>query len=63
VHEARAGDGRGVIQLGFPLLVATPVAEVLMSLVGSALQRDRVYIAITLMVPAVLLQSLAGWLP
>lgn len=62
-REARAGHGRGVIQLGLLLLVATPVTRVLLSLVGFALQGDRTYVAVTLLVLAVLLASLGGWLP
>lgn len=48
-----------VIQLGLLLLIATPVARVILALVGFALERDRTYVAITLIVLAVLLYSLA----
>lgn len=48
-----------VIQFGLLLLVATPVARVIFSLVAFAIERDRTYVAITLIVLAVLLYSLA----
>jgi uncharacterized membrane protein len=49
-----------VIQLGLLLLIATPVARVAMSLVAFILQRDRVYVVVTLIVLAVLIFSLTG---
>jgi uncharacterized membrane protein len=51
------------IQLGLLILIATPVARVIFSLVGFALERDRVYMAITLAVLAVLVYSIgSAWL-
>jgi uncharacterized membrane protein len=47
-----------MIQLGIILLIATPVLRVAVSLVGFALERDRVYVAITGLVLAILLYSL-----
>ena len=47
-----------VIQFGLLLLVATPVARVIFSLVAFAIGRDRLYVAITLAVLAVLVYSL-----
>jgi uncharacterized membrane protein len=60
VSDALALQGRGLIQFGLLLLVATPVARVLFSLVGFAIQRDRTYVAVTLIVLAVLIYGLAG---
>jgi uncharacterized membrane protein len=60
VTSAFAGRGRGLIQLGLLLLVATPVARVVLSIAGFALEGDRTYVVITLIVLAVLLFSLAG---
>jgi uncharacterized membrane protein len=51
---------RRVMQLGLVLLIATPVARVAFSVVAFALQRDRAYVVITLIVLAVLLFSLSG---
>jgi len=52
--------GRNIIQLGLLLLIATPVARVAFSVIAFALERDRLYVVITLIVLAVLLFSLAG---
>jgi len=52
--------GRGIIQLGLLLLIATPVARVAVSLVGFARERDRTYVLITTAVLAILLYSLVG---
>jgi len=49
---------RSVIQLGMLLLIATPVARVAFSLYGFALERDRVFVAVTALVLAILLYSL-----
>ena len=51
---------RRMIQLGLLLLIATPVARVAFSVVAFALERDRTYVAITLIVLAVLIFSLTG---
>jgi len=48
-----------VIQFGLLLLIATPVARVIFSLTAFAIGRDRMYVAMTLMVLAVLVYSLA----
>ncbi len=51
---------RGLIQLGLLLLIATPVTRVTFSIFAFALQRDRIYIAITIIVLGVLIYSLAA---
>jgi uncharacterized membrane protein len=56
--DALAGRGRGLIQLGLLMLIATPVARVAFALVAFVLQRDRVYATATLIVLAVLAFSL-----
>lgn len=58
IAEARALSGRGIIQLGLLLLVATPVARVIFSVAAFALQRDLVYVIITLTVLTILGYSL-----
>ncbi len=60
VDAALALRGRGLIQLGLLLLVATPVARVVFSLVGFAVQRDRTYVVATAIVLAVLVYGLVG---
>jgi uncharacterized membrane protein len=55
-----AFKGEGLIQLGLLLLIATPVARVAFSVVAFAIQRDRLYVVLTLTVLAILTYSLAG---
>src|SRR5262245_23764294 len=59
-RDALAGSARGVIQLGVLVLLATPVARVAFSVLAFALQRDRLYVGVTLVVLAVLAYSLLG---
>ena len=49
-----------VIQWGLLLLIATPVARVALALAAFALERDRTYMVITVVVLLVLLYSLAS---
>jgi uncharacterized membrane protein len=58
VARALALSGRGIIQLGLLLLIATPVARVIFSVFAFARQRDFTYVVLTLIVLAVLLYSL-----
>ncbi len=60
IRAAFALRSRGLIQLGLLLLIATPVARVVFSIFAFALQRDRIYMVVTLIVLAVLIYSLAG---
>jgi uncharacterized membrane protein len=60
VGDAWAFQGRGIIQLGLLLLIATPIARVAFSIVGFAAERDRMYVGFTLLVLGVLLYSLIG---
>ncbi len=56
--DARHMQGRGIIQLGLLLLVLTPVARVVFSVLAFALERDLLYVVVTLVVLAILLWSL-----
>lgn len=58
LHDVATGSSAGIIQLGLLLLMATPVARVLLSVIAFALQRDRLYVGVTLVVLSVLLYSL-----
>jgi uncharacterized membrane protein len=51
-------DGRAIIQVGILILVATPVMRVVFSVFAFIVQRDRLYIAITLIVLGILLYAL-----
>ena len=57
-HEALARDGRGLIQLGLLLLIATPVARVAYSVIAFLYERDWKYVGFTLIVLSLLLYSL-----
>lgn len=59
-HEAMALHGRGVIQFGLMLLMATPIARVIFSVWAFAAEKDRMYVGFTLIVLAVLLYSFLG---
>jgi uncharacterized membrane protein len=52
--------GTGLIQLGLLLLLATPVVRVAFCVVAFALERDWFYVAVTLVVMAILLYSIVG---
>jgi uncharacterized membrane protein len=58
VRAALSLDSRAIVQLGLVLLIATPVARVAMTLVAFMLQRDRLYVALTALVLALLLYGL-----
>lgn len=54
---------QAIILIGLLILIATPVARVIFSLVAFAMERDRTYVAITLTVLVILLYSLGtSWL-
>jgi uncharacterized membrane protein len=53
-------NGRGIIQLGLLVLIATPVARVVFSIWGFAVMRDRTYVVIASLVLGTLLYSLFG---
>lgn len=58
VRGAAALDSASIVQFGLVLLIATPVMRVALTLVAFALQRDRVYVALTAVVLALLLYGL-----
>ena len=53
-------SGRGFIQLGLLVLIATPIARVVFSVIGFARQRDWLYVGITAVVLALLTFSITG---
>ena len=59
-QSAFSGAPRGIMQLGLLLLIATPVARVVFSVVAFAIEGDRRYVLLTMIVLAVLLYSLFG---
>ena len=60
VHSAISLQGRGIIQLGLLLLIATPVARVIFSIAGFAAERDRLYVGFASIVLVILLYSSLG---
>ena len=59
-NSALHGDGRAIIEVGLLLLIATPVARVLFSIIAFALEKDRLYVVLTLIVFVILIYSLFG---
>ena len=60
LKDALAISGRGIIQLGLLLLIATPVMRVLLSFVAFVKQGDKTYVIVTLIVLMILIFSLMG---
>ncbi len=60
VRDALHLRPESVVQLGLLILIATPIARVALSLFAFARQRDRMYVAITAVVLALLLYGLTG---
>lgn len=58
IHSAAHLQSEGLIQLGLLLLIATPVARVVMAVAGFYLEKDYLYVWVSLIVLAVLLFSL-----
>jgi uncharacterized membrane protein len=58
LREAANLHGRGLIQLGLLLLIATPAARVLFSVFAFLHERDWTYVAVTLIVLGLLTYSL-----
>ncbi|MGB9074799.1 MAG: DUF1634 domain-containing protein [Terriglobales bacterium] len=57
-RDVIALEGRGIIQLGLLLLIATPVARVAFSIFGFAEEHDRMYVIVASIVLLILLYSL-----
>jgi len=58
VHGVMGMSARAIIQLGLLLLIATPVARVAFSAIAFAIERDYMYVVITLIVLGILSYSL-----
>ena len=58
VRSAAHLQSEGLIQFGLLLLIATPVARVAMAIAGFALERDRLYTVVSLIVLLILVYSL-----
>jgi uncharacterized membrane protein len=60
LKAAASFRGRGIIQLGLLLLIATPIARVAFSSVGFMAEKDRLYAVFAMIVCMVLLYSLVA---
>jgi uncharacterized membrane protein len=60
LHDVESLRGRGIIQLGLLVLIATPIARVAFLVFIFARQRDGLYTAVGLIVLALLAFSLFG---
>jgi uncharacterized membrane protein len=58
IREAFTSRPTGIIELGLLLLILTPIARVVFSVIAFARERDLMYVTMTLVVLAVLLYSL-----
>jgi uncharacterized membrane protein len=58
--DAWSFQGRGLIQFGLVLLIATPIVRVAFTCAAFALQRDKTYVIVTLIVLALLTYSFLG---
>ena len=61
LRTSYALEGRGIIQLGLLLLIATPIARVGFAIFGFAEEKDTMYVGFTAIVLVVLLYSLIGY--
>ncbi|MBD3749697.1 MAG: DUF1634 domain-containing protein [Sphingobacteriales bacterium] len=58
LNDAKGFHSRAIIQLGLLVLIATPIARIILSVVGFILEKDYLYVLITLIVLTVILFSL-----
>ncbi|MFA5500510.1 MAG: DUF1634 domain-containing protein [Candidatus Omnitrophota bacterium] len=58
LESAFSFHGKGIIQLGLLLLIATPIARVALSILAFARQRDKLYTIVTTIVFCILMYSL-----
>jgi uncharacterized membrane protein len=62
LQGALALQAKAIIQLGVMVLIATPILRILFSLIGFTIEKDRLYIVITLVVLCVIMLSTFGGL-
>jgi uncharacterized membrane protein len=56
--SAIQGRGRSIIQLGLLVLIATPIARIVFSIIGYFLERDYFYMILTLLVLGIILYNI-----
>jgi len=50
--------GQAIIQMGIALLIATPILRVIFSTIGFALEKDKLYVFVSLLVLAIIFASM-----
>jgi len=56
------GHGKEIIQLGVVMLIATPIARIVFSVLAFFIEKDYLYVGITLVVLGVIMYSMIGGL-
>jgi uncharacterized membrane protein len=57
-HGILDGRGRAIIQAGILLLIATPVLRIIFSAVGFMIEKDYMYVGITLLVLLIIISAM-----
>ncbi|RFM31894.1 DUF1634 domain-containing protein [Chitinophaga silvisoli] len=57
-HGVAQLDGRAIIQLGVVVLLATPITRIAFSVVAFAMEKDKLYVVITLLVLSIIIFSI-----
>ena len=57
-HGILDGRGRAIIQAGIILLIATPVLRIIFSAVGFMIEKDYMYVGITLLVLLIIISAM-----
>ncbi|HVI44463.1 MAG TPA: DUF1634 domain-containing protein [Chitinophaga sp.] len=60
VEGVMANKGMNIIQLGVVLLIATPIVRIAFSVIAFLIEKDYLYVVITLIVLAVIVFSMTG---
>jgi uncharacterized membrane protein len=61
IHGILTFRGRAIIQLGIMLLIATPILRIIFSAIGFILEKDRLYVFISLLVLFIIfISSISG---
>ena len=58
LHGIFTGRGRAIIQAGIILLIATPIIRVVFSAIGFVIEKDYLYLGITILVLLIILGSM-----
>lgn len=62
INGLGTGSAKEIIQLGVAILIATPILRIVLSLISFILEKDKLYVGITLIVLCIILISMFGGL-